>query len=576
MKRLKVVIFSFFLIFHSGTLFEGKSLENLFLDSSKSELRPYIELFSADLGSLNRYYNIPFSKNRIERLNKFFDEWLSRIEKLNLDSMSIDGKADYILFKNYLNHQKYLLALQLKRTEEVKPFIPFIEKIVELEESRRKIERIEPLKIAENLTAISKEIKELKVQLEENLKKGVKFKKTNVLRAVRTIETIKEILKKWFEFYNGYDPLFTWWVEKPYRELEESLESYITFLKDKIADIKKGEIAGDPVGRDILIKELSFEMIPYSPEELIEIAKKEMEWCEKMMIEASKEMGFGEDWKKALEHVKSLHVEPGKQPELVKNLALEAIDFIEKKNLITVPPIAKETWRMEMMSPQQQLVSPFFLGGEVIRVSYPTNTMPHEAKLMSMRGNNIHFSRATVHHELIPGHHLQGFMNSRFKTYRRLFGTPFWTEGWALYWEMLLWDLGFPESPENKIGMLFWRMHRCARVIFSLAFHLEKMTPQECVDFLVDRVGHERANAEAEVRRSFESDYGPLYQLAYLIGALQFRALENELVKSGKMSYKEFHDSVLRENNIPVEILRCLLKKEGLKKDFKTEWKFYK
>lgn len=572
---MRKVIILIFLSIITGVFAEEKSPESLLLDTSRSEMRPYIELFTADMGSLNRYYNIPFSKTRIERFNKFFDEWLERIERIKFDSMSLDGKADYILLKNYLNHQKFLLEIQKKRLEEIKPVIPFAEKIFELEESRKRIDKIDPSKIADHLSTISKEIEGLKNQWEENIKKGAKIKKSIILRSVRTIGNIKEILKKWFEFYNGYDPLFTWWVEKPYRDLENSLESYSNFLRDKIAEVKKGEIVGDPVGRDTLIKELSFEMIPYTPEELMKIAEKEMEWCERMMVQASKEMGFGNDWKRALENVKNLHVEPGKQPELVKNLALEAIDFVEKKDLITVPPIAKETWRMEMMTPEQQLVSPFFLGGEVIRVSYPTNTMSHDAKLMSMRGNNIHFSRATVHHELIPGHHLQGFMNSRFKPYRRIFGTPFWTEGWALYWEMLLWDLGFPESPENKIGMLFWRMHRCARVIFSLGFHLEKMSPQECVDFLVNRVGHERANAEAEVRRSFEGEYGPLYQLAYLIGALQFRALEKELVKSGKLTYKEFHDAVLKENSIPVEILRSILKKEGLKKDFKSEWRFY-
>ncbi len=64
---------------------------------------------------------------------------------------------------------------------------------------------------------------------------------------------------------------------------------------------------------------------------------------------------------------------------------------------------------------------------------------------MSMRGNNRHFSRATVHHELIPGHHLQGYMNQRHRTYRGPFRTPFWGEGWALYWEMLLWDLDFQQ-----------------------------------------------------------------------------------------------------------------------------------
>ena len=75
---------------------------------------------------------------------------------------------------------------------------------------------------------------------------------------------------------------------------------------------------------------------------------------------------------------------------------------------------------------------------------------------------------------------------------------------------MRLWDLNFPQTPENRIGMLFWRMHRCARILFSLNFHLEKWTAKQCVDFLVDRVGHERENAAAEVRRSFEGNYPPL------------------------------------------------------------------
>ena len=74
---------------------------------------------------------------------------------------------------------------------------------------------------------------------------------------------------------------------------------------------------------------------------------------------------------------------------------------------------------------------------------------------------------------------------------------------------MVLYEKGFPRSPEDRVGMLFWRMHRCARIIFSLGFHLGKMTPQECIDFLVDKVGHERENATAEVRRSFNGGYPP-------------------------------------------------------------------
>src|SRR5205085_2215250 len=145
---------------------------------------------------------------------------------------------------------------------------------------------------------------------------------------------------------------------------------------------------------------------------------------------------------------------------------------------ITIPPLARETWRMEMMSPERQLVNPFFSGGETISVSYPVAAMPYEQKLMSMRGNNIPFSRATVFHELIPGHELQLFMAERYHPYRSTFETPFAVEGWSLYWELLLWDMNFQKTPEDHMGALFWRMHSCARIICSLKFHLGKMTSQ--------------------------------------------------------------------------------------------------
>jgi uncharacterized protein (DUF885 family) len=121
----------------------------------------------------------------------------------------------------------------------------------------------------------------------------------------------------------------------------------------------------------------------------------------------------------------------------------------------------------------------------------------------------------------------------------------------------VLWDRQFPRDAKDKVGMLFWRMHRAARIIFSLNYHLGKMTPQQCIDLLVNRVGHESANAEAEVRRSFEGSYGPLYQIAYMIGALEIYALRKEMVDSGKMPEKTFHDLILTQNAMPIEILRA-------------------
>jgi hypothetical protein len=520
--------------------------------------------------------------------------------------MSEDGKIDYLLFKNHLEYELRQLDIQAKQLSEIEPLIPFAGTIIGLEEARRRMEPIDSAKIATTLTDLRKQVDERRRAVE-----GLRPKKTVANRAVVAINGLRNNLRNWYTFYNGYDPLFTWWNEEPYRSLDQSLTNYAGFISERVVGIKvegtqssttpnrgpaggqpsqanqrstsspnarpgdTSDIVGDPIGREALISELRSEMIPYTPEEIIAIGEKEMAWCENEMKKASRDLGYGDDWHKALEHVKNLYVDPGKQPEMIRDLALEAIKFVEDNNLVTVPELAKESWRMEMMTPERQLVSPFFLGGEVIQVSFPTNTMAHEQKMMSMRGNNIHFARATVHHELIPGHHLQGFMAARNKPYRAIFGTPFWSEGNALYWELLLWDLNFAKTPENRIGMLFWRMHRCARIIFSLSFHLEKMTPQECIDLLVNKVGHERDNATAEVRRSFDGSYGPLYQIAYLIGGLQQYAMHKELVDSGKMTNRAYNDALLKENRIPIEMLRAAITNQKLTRDFVTNWRFY-
>lgn len=203
-------------------------------------------------------------------------------------------------------------------------------------------------------------------------------------------ENLHETLENAYSFYNGYDPDVTWWAEEPYQHADTTLATYASFLetwrtKKESAESDGRGIGGRRLGRKMTAR-LRNAMIPYSPQELIEIAEKEYEWCMEQMMAASRDLGYGEDWKAALEHVKNSYVPAVKQPELIYGLATEATSFLEERDLLTIPTLAKETWRMEMMTPERQLINPYFLGGEVIRISYPTNTMDHEAKMMSMRG----------------------------------------------------------------------------------------------------------------------------------------------------------------------------------------------
>jgi len=541
-----------------------------------SELYELATQLRADYGSLVRFYTIRNSPERRERMETFFNSYLKKLESLNFNQLSKAGQVDYILTKQYINDNLYQLKEEKEEYESMSEWVAFASPIYEIEKLRRRGKQLDSEATATQLNELLEQLNVLSDQLNSG---DHSFPKNLTDRAYGVIRGHRQALKSVYEFYNGYDPNFSWWVAKPYEKLDEALDQYARLIRSKVdpstqpADDGSG-IIGNPIGRAELIRQLENEMIPYSAEELIELAMKEFAWCDEELLKASNEMGFGEDWRNAQEKVKMSFVPPGQQPEAMLELYDQSVQFLKDNDLISIPPIAEETWRMTMISPERQLISPFFLGGEVLQISYPTDEMNHEDKLMSMRGNNPHFSRSTVHHELIAGHHLQRFMNNRYKDYR-FFGTPFWTEGWALYWELLLWDLDFPRSAEDRIGMLFWRMHRCARIIFSLNYHLGNWTPQECIDFLVERVGFERANAEAEVRRSFTGNYGPLYQIAYMVGGQQFYSLKRELVDSGKMTYKEFHDAVMRENAMPVEMVRALLTDQKLSKNFKTNWKFY-
>lgn len=541
-------------------------------DSASAERMPaLITRFRSDRDCLDRCLTVAYSPKKWERMREFFKEWQRALENVEFSDLNQSDRIDWLLFEALLGTELRRIDREEQRFAEVEPLLPFAAALIARGEARIAMEDVDPEGASTDLHHANAQIKELTAKLENNAKATPA---TDAAYASQVVTRLRSMLEAWYNFYTGYDPAFTWWTEKPYKALDKGMEEYATFLREKVAGASEGAIVGDPIGREFLANELRYARIPYEPEELIEAAGREMRWCQAHMVQAAQDLGYGNDWHAALEQVKSEHVAPGRQPALVRDLASEAVEYVRSNDLLTVPPLAEECWRMEMISPERQKINPFFWGGESMGVSFPTSDMEHPEKRMSLRGNNRAFARATVHHELIPGHRMQAFFQERYRPYRRVFYTPFWTEGWTLHWEMLLWDRDFPRTPQERIGMLFWRQHRCARVIFSLKFHLGQMTAQECIDMLVNDVGHEPENAKAEVRRSLESRFDPLYQAAYLIGGMQVHSLHRELVGGGRMSEREFHDAFLQENCMPIAMLRALLTDAPLTSDFRADWRF--
>lgn len=641
--------------------------------------------------------SVPLSPARLARLMRFDMNWQAALGRIDAAKLTPVAKADLDGLKSAITANLERLDTETVTMGQALAVAPFAPKIVQLVEARIRVEDMNAQRAAGTITDVTGEITRL-------IAAPPRVNREQATLGANAVDQLRALTAEWFTFYNGYDPLVTWWMDMPYRKVDEALKTYAALLRDKVAaenlpvatspapsnpvapaaQLKYSDVpdlneiialsqdemrdivarfsggggrgggggggggrsaGGGPVrdvafysnwltalkvldfdklsrnaqvdylfirrtaetqiaranlkldpnpprkpdttgipgparGREGLIQDLSEAMIPYTPEELIALAEKEFAWCDREMLKASREMGFGNDWKKAVEKTKDGAVPPGAQPRMIMDLLVEAVDYLRANTLITVPQVAAESLHMIMMTPERQLVNPFFTGGGQISVSYPTNTMDYDARIQSMRGNNPGFSHATAFHEMIPGHNLVGFMGARFNGYRANLsgGGPFFGEGWPLYWELTLYDLGFDRTPEQKIGALFWRMHRCARIIFSLKFHMGQWSPQESIDFLVDRVGHERDNATAEVRRSFDpaAGYGPLYQAAYLLGGLQLRGLRKELVETKIMTNAQFHDEIMRQGGMPIALLRLALDARiKLSRDMPIDWKFY-
>jgi hypothetical protein len=573
------------------------------IDLSHSQLQPYLERYAADRELLSRFYPVPFAPETQTRLRRFLQSWQTELSTLPYATLAVDSRIDYVLTQSTLSHDLRQLDLDAAFQQDVALYLPFAPTILALETARRDMAPIDPKASAASLSQLADQIQSTRSTLDAN-KTPKNREAANT--AIEQLATLSDLLHTWFQFYDGYDPEFTWWAEQPFKAAQSALTSYSQFLSETILHLppattpappdssdpgaddaayqrslaaarpdSTADIIGHAIGAQALQAELAAAFIPYTPQQLIAIANQEFAWCDARMLEASRDYGFGDNWHAALDKVKNTYVDPGRQPDLVRQLEQEAEHFLDAHDLVTIPALVRETWRRRMIPPRQQLISPFFLGGEVMQIAYPTNTMTYAQRLTAMRANNIAMSRATVFHELIPGHELQLFMLERFRAYRRVLGeTPFLIEGWALYWEMLLWDLGFHATPEQRIGALAWRMHRCARIIFSLSFHLGLMTPQQSIDFLVTRVGFEPSAAAGEVRRSFGGGYPPLYQAAYLLGGLQLRALHKELVPA-RLTNRQFHDAVLRESAIPIELIRASLLNLSLPANYQPSWKFY-
>jgi uncharacterized protein (DUF885 family) len=166
-------------------------------------------------------------------------------------------------------------------------------------------------------------------------------------------------------------------------------------------------------------------------------------------------------------------------------------------------------------------------------------------------------------HEAYPGHHLQlSAAIEHPSLVRLLVDAPEFVEGWAMYCEQMMREEGFDTGPEFMVALYTDAIWRACRIVLDVRLHRGEMTVDEAIDFLVERTGFERPNAQAEV---FRYTYTPTYQFSYLLGkVLLMRLREDERKRLGdSFSLRSFHDRLLYAGSLPISFHRRVLAGEG-------------
>jgi len=280
----------------------------------------------------------------------------------------------------------------------------------------------------------------------------------------------------------------------------------------------------------------------------------------------------GSDWVSVYEQLKDQHppadgIKAAYQAQMDAAqafvLANDIVTLPEGESVITVdtPPAMRRSSPFGTF----QSVDPF--GGELegrLVLTPVEDWLSAEQRRERLRSHHDAWIPIIAAHEAYPGHHVQAIkVRENPRDLRRVIHESILSEGWGLYTEQLMFDYGFLQGDDVMLTMLRNRLWRAARVILDASLHTGRMTFDDAVDFMVERVRFERYAAELEVgmypRR-------PTYVLGYLIGMQEIAAMRAdwESAHGTPEPPSELWDPFLVAGGLPPALVRAEMLNEPL------------
>ena len=183
------------------------------------------------------------------------------------------------------------------------------------------------------------------------------------------------------------------------------------------------------------------------------------------------------------------------------------------------------------------------------------------ANLYRMRDMPIYKLENLAYHEAIPGHHMQISIQLEVEdmpSFRKYGGYSVYAEGWALYSETLPKEIGLYKDPYSDFGRLSGELWRACRLVVDTGVHHYKWTREEGIDYYLNNTANPEGDCIGMVERHI---VWPGQAVSYKIGMIKVQELrayaEQEL--GSKFSLQEFHDVVLKNGSVTMDILEDIV-----------------
>ena len=338
-------------------------------------------------------------------------------------------------------------------------------------------------------------------------------------------------------------------------------EDYKKFLQTDVLPRSNGRFAAGRELFDYLLKNDYF--LDESADDLLAIGKKVFAETHTQMTEVAKRIDpKAKGWPEVIARLKGRHPGADELLDAYKKEVARARAYLVEKDavafppgddleVIDTPPFMRSTVTAAYDQPppfDKQVTKGFFL------VTPIDKTLPKAKQEEMLRENDWGDIVDTSVHEAYPGHHLQlSFARRSPSLVRRALDRAISSDGWALYSEELMAELGYYDDAQRLI-QLEWALVRAARIIIDVGLHASEMTFEQAVKMLTDDVHLERQLALSEVKRYTAS---PTQPSAYMVGRQMIFKLRDRAKKrdGDKYSLKAFHVDLLSRGTVPPSLL---------------------